>query len=54
MHFVYAIPLTQWNDNAILADNKGLAALLEPKPILVAHRRGGSSSTYVLTKYLDE
>ncbi len=47
---IFAGKITQWNDPAIMAENKGLK--LPDEKIIVVHRSDGSGTTYNFTYYL--
>jgi phosphate transport system substrate-binding protein len=49
---IYLGQITNWNDPAIKAINKGLS--LPDKKITVVHRSDGSGDTYVFTNYLSK
>lgn len=44
--------ITNWNDQAITADNPGVS--LPKKPIILVHRSDGSGTNYIFTDYLSK
>jgi len=46
------LKITNWNDKAIAADNRGVH--LPDKPIILVHRSDGSGTNYIFTDYLSK